>query len=64
MAGSILIDEIHLTIRIPKRLPNPDAAAIQRILRSERFQHSLREAIRKLFRQFRGLGKARFAISR
>jgi hypothetical protein len=64
MAGFVLIDELHLTILVPKRLSEADTAAIHRILKSTRFQHMLREPIRKVFRQFRALEKARFAISR
>jgi|HubBroStandDraft_4_1064222.scaffolds.fasta_scaffold277835_3 hypothetical protein len=64
MAGFVLIDELHLTILVPKRLSEADTAAIHRILKSTRFQRTLREPIRKAFRQFRALDKARFTISR
>jgi hypothetical protein len=64
MARSILIDEIHLSILIPSQLPTPDTVAIRRVLKRARFQIKLRQAIRKLFRQFQALGKARFTISR
>jgi hypothetical protein len=64
MAGFVLMDELHLSILIPSRLPAPDTVAIRRVLKSARFQIKLRQAIRKLFRQFRSLDKARFTISR
>jgi hypothetical protein len=64
MARSLLIDELHLSILVPSRLPEADTAAIRRVLKSARFQIKLRQAIRKLFRQFRVLDKARFTISR
>ena len=64
MSGPVLIDEIHLTIRIPSQTSTPDAAIIRRTLRSARFQQRLRDAIRKVFREFQPLGKTRFTISR
>jgi hypothetical protein len=64
MASSILIDELHLTIRIPNRLTASEAAAIRRTLDGHRFRSRLRQAIRTVFGRFSTLGKARVSVSR
>ena len=64
MSKSILIDELHFSVFIPRRLPMSEASSIRRTLRSLRFQGRLRRAIGEVFRQFPSLCRARVAVSR
>ena len=64
MPKPILIDEMHLSVFIARRLPAAESDSIRRTLRSRRFQDRLREAALGVFRQYPSLGQARFTLSR
>jgi hypothetical protein len=46
MAKPIILDELHLTLRIPNDLPDDEAEAIRRVLAGDNFMSRLRRAVR------------------
>lgn len=64
MPKTIVIDEMHLTVRIPADLPDPAAVAIHRILNDATFLARLRRAIRSEFREVPELVPCRVVLSR
>ena len=61
---AILIDEFHLTVYVPRALPEPEYDRIRQILDTSRFQRQLREAIREVVRQHPALGRVRVTVTR
>ena len=51
MARLVLLDELHIHVLIPRRLPEPVVRAAYQRLRQRRFLADLRQAIRHVFRQ-------------
>ena len=45
MAESVVIDDIHITIRIPNDLPETQTEAIRRTLQGDDFMDRLRRAV-------------------
>ena len=64
MRKAVLIDEIHLSMRVPSGLDGPRLKHLSRTLNSRRFLADLRRAIRGVFRQHRLLNKLQFTLSR
>ena len=64
MPRTVVIDEVHLTIRIPIDLPDDRAEAIRGVLASEDFLRHLRRAVRAVLRSFPELAPARAALTR
>ncbi len=64
MAKGNLIDELHLTIRVPSDLPDADAQAVRRTLAGRDFMSRLRSAVRAVVRAFPGLAPVRVSITR
>ena len=64
MAKPVVIDEIHLTIRIPHDLPDARAEEVGRTLASEDFMSRLRRAVRSAVRAFPELAVARVSLTR
>jgi len=48
----VVIDEIHLTVRVPNDLPETEAEVIRRTLTGEVFMTRLRRAVRAALRAF------------
>jgi hypothetical protein len=44
MPRTVVLDELHLTFRIPAALPDADARAIRRVLNSKAFTAAVRRA--------------------
>ena len=61
---TILIDELYLTVRAPRGLPEAEYAALRRALDDARFQAELRRNVRALFRQYPDLARARVVLTR
>ena len=59
-----LIDEIHISVYIPKTLPTSDADAIWKTLKAKRLQLALSCAIRAVFRRFGPLSRCTIKVSR
>jgi hypothetical protein len=64
MAKSVVIDELHLTIRVPNDLPDDEAEAIRRTLARDDFMDRLRRAIRVVVRAFPELAVVRVSLTR
>ena len=56
------IEEIHITINVPSRLPDSNYLAMKRTLNSKRFQTNLRGEVRKIVRRSASLKKAHVRI--
>jgi hypothetical protein len=64
MAKTVIIDEIHLTIRIPNDLPDAQAEAIRRTLAGDDFMGRLRRAVRAVLRALPQLTAIRASLTR
>ncbi len=64
MAETNLIDELHLTVRVPDDLPQEKLAAIRRSLAGDEFQERLRQALLDVFRAFPELTPCRVSLAR
>ena len=64
MAESVVLDEIHITIRIPNDLPETQTEAIRRTLQGDDFMDRLRRAVRAAVRAFPELAVVRVSLTR
>ena len=64
MPKRILMDEFHLSMLASTKLPDREYLAIQRTLRSKRFQIRLCNAIREALRHYPSLKKLQLRVSR
>ncbi len=64
MARTVLIDEFHLTLRVPSDLPPAASRAITRTLDRPRLHAELRGAVRQVLRRYPALRAVRVRLSR
>ena len=64
LAKSVVIDELHLTIRVPTDLPDDEAEAIRRTLEGDDFMNRLRRAVRSTLRAVPELSTVRVSLTR
>jgi hypothetical protein len=64
MAKMILMDELHLAIKVPRGLDEAACKVIGRTLNDKRFQANLRRVVRDLFSQYSSLREVRLTIAR
>ncbi len=64
MAKTVVIDEIHLTIRIPSDWPDARAEEIGRTLTGADFMTRLRRAVRAALRAYPELAVVRVSLTR
>lgn len=64
MAKSRVIDELHLTLRVPTGLPDDAAEAVRETLAADEFMDRLRRAVRLVVRAFPELTAVRVSITR
>lgn len=64
MAKPVVIDELHLTLRVPNDLADDRAEAVRRILASAEFMTRSRRALRAVFRTFPELNVVRATLTR
>ena len=64
MAKTVIIDELHLTFRIPNDLPDTEAEAIRQALAGADLMNRLRRAIRDAIRVFPELAVVRVSLTR
>ncbi len=64
MAKSVVIDELHVTIRIPTDLGEDETEAVRATLMGSEFMTRMREAIRELIQNFPELTRCRVTLSR
>jgi hypothetical protein len=64
MAKTVVIDELHLTVRVPADLPDTDAEAARRTLAGAEFMDRLRRVVRIVIRALPELAQARVSLTR
>ena len=64
MAKTVIIDEPHVTLRVPANLPGARAAAVHRALTGAALVARLRRAVRSVVRADPVLAVVRVAVSR
>jgi hypothetical protein len=64
MPKSVVIDELHLTVRIPAGVPDADAIRFYRTLTRLWFMRRLRTAVRAAIRPMPELNEIRLSLSR
>lgn len=60
----VIIDEFHLTVRVPPRLPQAQADAVTRTLRSVLFRRRLAQAVGEVGRMFPPLARVSVRVWR
>jgi hypothetical protein len=63
MAKNVILDELHITIRIPNKLPDTQTEEVRPTLLSEEFMNSLRRAIRTAIRGYTELAVISVSMS-
>ena len=63
MARLLVMEEFHLTVYVPRGLPEAEYRAIRRALNSRRFRGRLGRALRAVARQYRSLGAEMLAAA-
>lgn len=61
---TVVIDELHVTVRVPADLPDDEADAVRDTLASAAFAARLRRAVRDVFREFPEMKPARVSLTR
>ncbi len=64
MAKTVVIDELHLTVRVTAGLPDEQAEAVRETLAGAEFLDRLRRAVRAAVRAFPELATIRFTLAR
>ena len=64
MPRLVVLDEFHVTVTIPARLPDKDVREVRRVLRSRAFRQQLRQALLTLQAAAPTLSPVRFVVSR
>ncbi len=64
MAKTVLLDEWHITFRIPSDLPNADVRAVRRALTGQAFTNAVRRAVVAVVRARPVLTSVRVAVGR
>jgi hypothetical protein len=64
MAQTVVLDEVHLLIRIPATLPDPLVRTIRRTLTSRAFMTELRRAVAAVVSSRPTLRPVRVAVAR
>ena len=64
MAERIAIEEYHLTVLVPRGLPEAEAEAIRLTLADPAFEARLRRAVGRVFRREASLTEAKVRLSR
>lgn len=64
MPKRVLIEEYHLSVLVPRRLPEAEADAIRSTLMDPTFEARLLRAVRRVFRREVSLAKAKVRLSR
>jgi hypothetical protein len=64
MAKGVVIDELHLTLRVPRDLPDDEAEGVREVLAGDEFLRRLRRAVRAALREFPELGTVSLSLTR
>jgi len=63
-AESVLIDEIHLTLRVPIDLADDEIEVVRGALAGDEFMARLRRTVRAVLREFPELSAVRTSLTR
>ena len=58
MPKYLMLEQFHLSVLVPRRLPPREGDAMRRTLAGKQFRTRLLRAVRALFRQYRSLRNA------
>ena len=64
MAKVILLDEIHVSVLVPRGLRKSQYQAIRHVLNGKRFLAELTRSLRAVFRRHRSLSPVKVKLSR
>lgn len=64
MPKMILVEEFHVSLYVPAKIPDGAVRAIRRTLRPTRFENRLADAVRALLQRHPPLKKIKLRISR
>ena len=64
MAKTVLLDEWHVTFRIPAKLPDADVRAVRRVLNGKAFTAAIRRAVSAVVRERLVLKLVQVAVTR
>jgi hypothetical protein len=64
MAKTVVIDELHITVRVPNDLSDDEAEAVRRTLAGDEFMDRLRRAIVAAVRAIPELSSCRVSLTR
>jgi hypothetical protein len=64
MAKSVVIDELHLTVRVPTELPDSDVETVRVTLLGAEFMTRLRQAVRGVIRSYPEMTRVRVTLNR
>lgn len=64
MKAPVLIDELHVTVRVPAALPDAAARAALRILKGRPFTAAVRRAVQALLRAAPELASCSVSVTR
>jgi hypothetical protein len=64
MPKTVVVDEMHVTIRVPTDPPEADAETVRRTLLGAEFMARLRRSVRLVFRAFPDLARVRVSLTR
>lgn len=64
MAKGVVIDELHVTIRVANDLPADRTEAVRQALNGEEFMRRLRRSVRSVVRAFPELAFVRVSLTR
>ncbi len=64
MAKTVILDELHLTLRVPNDLPDEEDEATRRALAGDDFMSRLRRAVRAALRAVPELNPVRASLTR
>jgi hypothetical protein len=63
MAKTVLLDEWHVTFRIPETLPDANVRAVRRVLNSKAFTAAVRRAVSQEVKRRPALKPVRVTVS-
>ena len=63
MSKRIIMDQLRLTMLVPRKLPRRVARQIDRFITRARFRRELARCIQSFFRQYRELDKVKVQLS-
>ncbi len=63
MPKTVLLDEWHLTFRIPAHLPDTEVRAVRRVLDSKAFTAAVRRAVLSVMKKYPVVTPVRVAVA-